>query len=163
MSSFIRQLNMYGFHKISLLNSSITNDKVEVEFVHPYFQRDEPGLLGNIKRKVTTSRHNSEKNVPEVANQDQLSKLMADVKYLHNRQAQVDVVINNLKRENSVLWRELAVLRQKHQKQIQIVNKLIQFLLTVVQPSTRRSGLGVKRRYPLMLNENPEKKTEEQF
>lgn len=158
MSSFIRQLNMYGFHKISLLNSSITNDKVEVEFVHPYFQRDEPGLLGNIKRKVTSSRYSSEKNLPEVANQDQLSKLMADVKYLHNRQAQVDVVINNLKRENSVLWRELAVLRQKHQKQIQIVNKLIQFLMTVVQPSTRRGGLGVKRRYPLMLNENPEKK-----
>ncbi|KAK5644562.1 hypothetical protein RI129_005862 [Pyrocoelia pectoralis] len=160
MSSFIRQLNMYGFHKISLLNGSVTNDKIEFEFIHPCFQRDQPGLLKNIKRKVTNpSKYSSpEKNVPEVANPDQLTKLLADVKFLHSRQAQVDVVINNLKQENSVLWRELAVLRQKHQKQIQIVNKLIQFLLTVVQPSTRRGGLGVKRRYPLMLNENPEKK-----
>lgn len=160
MSSFIRQLNMYGFHKISLLNGSVTNDKIEFEFIHPCFQRDEPGLLKNIKRKVTNpSKYGSpEKTVPEDANPVQLTKLLADVKFLHTRQAQVDVLITNLKQENSVLWRELALLRQKHQKQIQIVNKLIQFLLTVVQPSTRRGGLGVKRRYPLMLNENPEKK-----
>lgn len=95
---------------------------------------------------------------------------------MYGRQSQIDNVLNNLKQENSVLWRELAVLRQKHQTQQQIVNKvniimlqsiddfiyfffiqLIQFLVTIVQPS-RIGGLGVKRRYPLMINESPTKK-----
>lgn len=36
--------------------------------------------------------------------------------------------------------------------------QLIQFLVTIVQPNTRMSGLGVKRHYPLMLNECPQSK-----
>ena len=35
--------------------------------------------------------------------------------------------------------------------------QLIQFLVTIVQPSTRMGGLGVKRQYPLMINECPKR------
>ncbi|KAI7892212.1 HSF-type DNA-binding-domain-containing protein, partial [Mucor mucedo] len=53
-SSFVRQLNMYGFHKI---NKSHRGHKGESqnelwEFSHPNFQRGRPELLGNIKRKA---------------------------------------------------------------------------------------------------------------
>lgn len=37
--SFVRQLHLYGFKKIN-----------KNQFVHPYFQRDQPGLVKNIKR-----------------------------------------------------------------------------------------------------------------
>jgi len=57
-----------------------------------------------------------------------------------------------MKRENEVLWREVAILREKHRKQQHIVNKLIQFLVTLVH-SSRNGGLGIKRLYPLMLND----------
>ena len=56
-------------------------------------------------------------------------------------------------RENELLWREVASLRQKHSKQQQIVNKLIQFLIHLVRG---RSGLGMNlhRKRPLMLSDS---------
>lgn len=87
---------------------------------------------------------------------DDLSRVLNDVKHLRGRQASVDSQLSAMKQENAVLWRELAMLRQKHMKQQQIVNKLIQFLVTIVQPNTRMGGLGVKRHYPLMLSECPQ-------
>ena len=45
-ASFVRQLNMYNFHKIKKGNK----DKTDT-FAHKYFIRDKPSLLRNIKRK----------------------------------------------------------------------------------------------------------------
>jgi heat shock transcription factor 1 len=64
---------------------------------------------------------------------------------MKGKQESVDSRLNTMKRENEALWREVAALRQKHMKQQQIVNKLIQFLISIVQPSGR-AGLGLKRR-----------------
>ncbi|OPJ77596.1 hypothetical protein AV530_008742 [Patagioenas fasciata monilis] len=54
-------------------------------------------------------------------------------------------------RENEALWREVASLRQKHAQQQKVVNKLIQFLISLVQSNRI---LGVKRKIPLMLNDS---------
>jgi len=51
-------------------------------------------------------------------------------------------------RENEALWKEIAILRQKHHHQQQIVNKLIHFLVHLVNPS----NLGLKRIKPLMID-----------
>nr|1HKS_A Chain A, HEAT-SHOCK TRANSCRIPTION FACTOR [Drosophila melanogaster]1HKT_A Chain A, HEAT-SHOCK TRANSCRIPTION FACTOR [Drosophila melanogaster] len=52
MASFIRQLNMYGFHKItSIDNGGLRFDRDEIEFSHPFFKRNSPFLLDQIKRK----------------------------------------------------------------------------------------------------------------
>ncbi|KAF5296649.1 hypothetical protein FQR65_LT10189 [Abscondita terminalis] len=179
MSSFIRQLNMYGFRKIPILDSK-EQDTVEFEFMHPFFRRDHPEMLLNVKRKGSTKyttpvdkdgKVKKEQKCNTSVDPDNITeekvdndihdirKILLDVKELRGQYSQVDGVINSLKQENAVLWREIAILRQKQQKQLQIVNKLIQFLMTVVQPSTRRGGgIGVKRRYPLMIHANPEKK-----
>lgn len=47
-----------------------------------------------------------------------------DVKHLRGRQESVDNQLAAMKQENAALWRELALLRQKHMKQQQIVNKV---------------------------------------
>ncbi len=56
-----------------------------------------------------------------------------------------------MKKENEALWREVVTLRRKHENQQKIVNKLIQFLVGMVQP--RMGPTPVKRRYqaPLAL------------
>lgn len=46
LSSFVRQLNLYDFHK----SQSIERD--EFQFTHPFFMKDVPQLLPLIKRKV---------------------------------------------------------------------------------------------------------------
>lgn len=159
MSSFVRQLNMYGFHKISTVeNGTMDIEKDEIQFFHPYFQKDQPELLKLIKRKVTATKVGSTAPVQNIIKSDDLSKVLSDVKHLRGKQANVDSQLTSMKQENAVLWRELAMLRQKHMKQQQIVNKLIQFLVTIVQPNARMGGLGVKRHYPLMLSECPQAK-----
>nr|CAI5836784.1 unnamed protein product [Callosobruchus analis] len=159
MSSFVRQLNMYGFHKMSTVeNGTMDSDKDEIQFYHRYFQKDQPELLRNIKRKVTVSK--TESNIQNVIRHEDISKVLSDVKHLRGRQSNVDSQLSAMKQENAVLWRELAMLRQKHIKQQQIVNKLIQFLVTLVQPSApSRMGVGVKRRMPLMLDESPSRRS----
>nr|XP_023019006.1 heat shock factor protein-like isoform X2 [Leptinotarsa decemlineata] len=156
MSSFVRQLNMYGFHKLSTVeNGTMDTEKDEIQFFHRYFQKDQPDLLQNIKRKVTTSK--TENGVQNIAKNDDISKVLTDVKNLHGRQSSVDAQLSAMKQENAVLWREMAKLRKSHIKQQQIVNKLIQFLVTLVQPQAT-TRIGVKRRMPLMLNESPNRK-----
>ncbi|GLV45116.1 Heat shock factor [Carabus blaptoides fortunei] len=154
MSSFIRQLNMYGFHKISSENGGMDCDKDEIKFFHPFFQQDQPNLIKHIKRKIASSKSSTTTAEDNKVNSvDEITRVLVDVKQLRGRQESVDNQLLAMKQENAALWRELALLRQKHMKQQQIVNKLIQFLVTIVQPARGGlGGLGVKRRYPLMLN-----------
>ncbi|XP_055628025.1 heat shock factor protein isoform X2 [Toxorhynchites rutilus septentrionalis] len=163
MASFIRQLNMYGFHKItSIDNGGLRFDKDEMEFTHPCFQKDHPYLLEHIKRKIATSKQQQDdKSGLRV---EAVNRVLSEMKQMRGRQETLDTRFNSMKQENEALWREIAILRQKHMKQQQIVNKLIQFLVTIVQPS--RSGLGSmgngknKRRFQLMINDAPQSKVQ---
>lgn len=159
MASFIRQLNMYGFHKItSIDNGGLKFDKDEMEFSHPYFQKGHPYLLEHIKRKIANPKHSENEKVA-ATKAEHLNRVLHEVKNMRGRQDSLDTRFSAMKQENEALWREVAILRQKHMKQQQIVNKLIQFLVTIVQP--QRSGLGSglgKRRYQLMINDAPNSK-----
>ncbi|XP_039278052.1 heat shock factor protein isoform X3 [Nilaparvata lugens] len=159
MASFIRQLNMYGFHKnLSLESGCAKMEDVVIEFYHPCFQKNNPNLLQNIKRKMNarggTAGGGSGGGAVSASPDPMLvSQLLLDVKRMKSRQDSVDSRFNQLKMENEALWREVAIMRQKHIKQQQIVNKLIQFLLTVVQHPS--NGFSVKRRgLPLMLQDH---------
>lgn len=53
-SSFVRQLNMYGFHKVPHLQSGVLKNESPTElweFVNPFFKRDQPQLLSRVMRK----------------------------------------------------------------------------------------------------------------
>ncbi|KAJ1558726.1 stress-responsive transcription factor hsf1, partial [Cladochytrium tenue] len=53
-SSFVRQLNMYGFHKVPHLQAGSLMAEAEPElweFANPHFQRNQPGLLSLVTRK----------------------------------------------------------------------------------------------------------------
>ncbi|XP_071444638.1 heat shock factor protein isoform X2 [Hetaerina americana] len=157
LASFIRQLNMYGFRKISSVDSGgLKLDRDEMEFAHKYFLRGHSCLLSNIKRKIPTGAVHSSHSMSNSSNgnvkPELVSRVLQDVRQMKGRQETLDSRFNAMKRENEALWRELALLRQKHMKQQQIVNKVIQFLVTLVQPNRR---LAIKKTYPLMLNDSP--------
>lgn len=83
--------------------------------------------------KVTNPKPNE--NVSHtIIKQDDITKVLTDVKQMKGRQNKVDQQLSALKEENVVLWRELALLRQKHMKQQQIVNKVghFYFIITCV-------------------------------
>ncbi|XP_076850157.1 heat shock factor protein 1 isoform X2 [Brachyhypopomus gauderio] len=149
MASFIRQLNMYGFRKVVHIEQGglVKPEKDDTEFQHPYFIRGQEHLLENIKRKVTAVsniKHEDLKLSPE-----EVTKMISEVQHMKGRQESMDSKISTLKHENEALWREVASLRQKHVQQQKVVNKLIQFLVTLARSNR---VLGVKRKMPLMLN-----------
>lgn len=80
---------------------------------------------------------------------------MTDVKDIKNRQDSVDSLLTRMQNENEALWKEIAVLRHKHQRQQQIVARLMHFLLQFVQSG----NISLKRKTPLMIdNKNGDEK-----
>uniref|UniRef100_A0A3P8SPQ9 Heat shock transcription factor 2 n=1 Tax=Amphiprion percula TaxID=161767 RepID=A0A3P8SPQ9_AMPPE len=130
MASFIRQLNMYGFRKVMHIDTGIVKQERDgpVEFQHPYFKHGQDDLLENIKRKVSNTRPEDNK-----IRQDDLTKILASVHSVHSKQESIDARLATLKRENEALWREISDLRKKHSHQQQLIKKLIQFIVTLVQ------------------------------
>ncbi|XP_028919528.1 heat shock factor protein 1 isoform X1 [Ornithorhynchus anatinus] len=151
MASFVRQLNMYGFRKVVHIEQGglVKPEKDDTEFQHPYFVRGQEQLLESIKRKVTSV--SGIKSEDFKVRQDNVTKLLTDVQLMKGKQESMDSKLIAMKHENEALWREVASLRQKHAQQQKVVNKLIQFLISLVQSNRI---LGVKRKIPLMLNDS---------
>ncbi|XP_068093951.1 heat shock factor protein 1 isoform X1 [Hyperolius riggenbachi] len=151
MASFVRQLNMYGFRKVVHIEQGglLKPEKDDTEFQHPYFIRGHEHLLENIKRKVNNLSGAKTEDVK--VRQDNVGKLLTDIQVMKGKQESMDCRLLAMKHENESLWREVASLRQKHAQQQKVVNKLIQFLISLVQSNRI---LGVKRKIPLMLNDS---------
>ncbi|XP_032704178.1 heat shock factor protein 1 isoform X5 [Lontra canadensis] len=150
MASFVRQLNMYGFRKVVHIEQGglVKPERDDTEFQHPCFLRGQEQLLENIKRKVTSVSTLKSEDIK--IRQDSVTKLLTDVQLMKGKQESMDSKLLAMKHENEALWREVASLRQKHAQQQKVVNKLIQFLISLVQSNRI---LGVKRKIPLMLND----------
>ncbi|XP_076358385.1 heat shock factor protein-like isoform X2 [Tachypleus tridentatus] len=150
MASFIRQLNMYGFRKrTSLEHGSLRAEKDELEFYHRFFLKEQENLLEKIKRKTTSKTFDSTQEMTKI-----LQEVLFDVKNIHGKQDNMNSLLSKMKKENEFLWKEVAILRQKHLRQQQIVDKLIRFLVTLV----KTNGVpGIKRSLPQVLSNEPNK------
>ncbi|XP_072013544.1 uncharacterized protein [Amphiura filiformis] len=140
MASFVRQLNMYGFRKKTNIDQgALKSVREDVEFVHPHFKKGQTAQLELIKRKVSAGKED-----PKVKHEE-VNKILSDVKGMKMKQQDINGTLEAMKRENQALWGEVMMLRQRHDKQQKIVNRLIQFLLTLVNP------VGMKRKQPLAI------------
>ncbi|XP_050711159.1 heat shock factor protein-like isoform X6 [Eriocheir sinensis] len=163
MASFVRQLNMYGFHKVVSADSGgLRPERDEMEFAHQHFMRGQESLLENIKRKqqrrlasdgviftqIPTSR------TVMVEDNKNVTKLLNDVRDMKRDQDSMSSKLLNLKRENEALWREYASMRQKFTKQQQIIEKLIHFLIAMVKSPSK--GLVPKRKFSHLALEGGE-------
>jgi len=140
MASFIRQLNMYDFHKVMNAEAGgLKGDNDEIEFAHPLFQRGQEHLLEQIKRKVSVATRGATGSSIKT---EKVTEVLSEVGMLKGRQAELNGKLSVMRSENAQLWGEVQNLRQRHAKQERIVNKLIQFLGAMVQPQ----GNSLKRK-----------------
>ncbi|XP_068866983.1 heat shock factor protein 2 isoform X5 [Aphelocoma coerulescens] len=148
MASFVRQLNMYGFRKVVGVDSGIFKLERDgpVEFRHAYFRQGREDLLEHIKRKVSSSRPEENK-----IRQEDLSKIICSAQKVQIKQTTIESQLSLLKRENESLWREVSELRAKHLQQQQLIRKIVQFIVTLVQ---NNQLVSLKRKRPLLLNTN---------
>uniref|UniRef100_A0A915BG04 HSF-type DNA-binding domain-containing protein n=1 Tax=Parascaris univalens TaxID=6257 RepID=A0A915BG04_PARUN len=140
LNSLIRQLNMYGFRKMTPIERSglarAESDQDHLEFSHPYFVRDHPELLVNIKRKSASHRPADQAAV-SLATKD-LSLVLDEIRQLREKQRAMETKMTHLVKENESVWQQLSHMRSMHVKQQQVVNKLVQFLVALAQPSAQK-------------------------
>ncbi|CAI5743008.1 unnamed protein product [Peronospora destructor] len=135
--SFVRQLNLYGFHKTVL-------DSKRLEFQHPYFKRGQPDLLYHIKRKISNSNHYNQQLVSASiqnsrldAHREMSDALLREMKELRQRSDAMekrlrDVEIDNaiVRSDNLKLWKHLEAAKDKqlvmHEKMKKIMWILFQ-------------------------------------
>ncbi len=99
-SAFVRQLNMYGFVKIKNERSDETE-----EYSHIYFKRNQPNLIGFIKRISKTSLSDRQLNLINLEN-----------------------TLNFLTNSNYRLSKEVEILKERVAKQDKTVEGLIDIL-----------------------------------
>jgi heat shock transcription factor 1 len=130
LPSFVRQLNMYGFHK-SVLDSN------KREFRHKMFLRDKPQLLHLIKRKVNVTA--SPANATEKQRHDLWSEeILNEMKQLKTRSEIVekrlrDVEIDNaiVRSDNIKLWKQLEVAKDKQMIMQEKMKKILWILFQI--------------------------------
>nr|XP_044996384.1 heat shock factor protein 1-like [Jaculus jaculus] len=139
MASFVRQLNKYGFRKVAHIEQQglVKPQQDASEFQHPYFQRDQEQLLERINSRVVST--------PTVKSKDGATKLWTDVQLLKQKQESMNAELLSMKQGNQALCQEVDSLKQKYTQQQKAVNKVIQFLMPLVQS---KQGKGLKRKRP---------------
>ncbi|VDN01513.1 unnamed protein product [Thelazia callipaeda] len=151
LNSLIRQLNMYGFRKMTPIEkSSLTrseSDQDHLEFSHPNFIQQHPDLLVNIKRKTPGSRNN-ENNAVTVSSKE-INYIVDEIRQLRDKQRTMENKMAHLVKENESMWQQVSHLRNQHVKQQHVVHKLVQFLVALVQPSQK----PLKKRNLLAIDE----------
>ncbi|ORE19177.1 hypothetical protein BCV71DRAFT_178091 [Rhizopus microsporus] len=129
-ASFVRQLNMYDFHKIPhvkqgvLINRDNSNNEIW-EFSNSHFQRSRPDLLVLVTRKRNRDRDETD------SEQVNLNGLLKEIIAIKKHQNNITADLSNLRRDNEIIWQEVLSSREKHQKHQEVIAKILQFLTIV--------------------------------
>jgi heat shock transcription factor 1 len=155
-NSFVRQLNLYGFRKMAKVDrgSLATAGTVDpIEFYHANFRRGHPELLHLMQRRTNVVKSSEEHSVKS----DELNSVLKDIHVMRDRQDSISNVIGRLNSENKDLKHEVELLKRRHHKQQLVLNKLIQFVASIIYSSRLPAG---KKRSRLMITagdtEDPE-------
>ncbi|KAG8738614.1 stress-responsive transcription factor hsf1 [Ceratobasidium sp. 414] len=146
-SSFVRQLNMYGFHKVPHLQQGVLQNSTETElwqFQNPHFQRGQPDLLCLITRKKTGA--NADNAVDEAQNSAaagptpnanhsagplDMTVLNSSLTAIKKHQTSLSAELKTLQESNQHLWNEALAARDRHKKHQDTINKILKFLASV--------------------------------
>ena len=156
-TSFVRQLNMYGFRK---LQSPYTGgmdykDEEHIVFFHPDFRKNDYKRLYNIKRKLPA---NNRVNIEEVhiLNQE-VQNLKVD------NEDNIDS-LKKLKNENVALKEDVAFLQTKLNNHENVINKMYEFMMPFLKAMSKKnfnqSTSGIERIPKLMIDNGSIEKKE---
>ncbi len=123
-ASFVRQLNMYGWHKIQDVNSGSLLQGDEVwQFENPNFVRGRDDLLDRIVRNKPAKE----------TEEDELdiSALLAQLESMRKSQKLIEEDLRRVREDNEMLWKENYLARERHKAQSETLNKILRFLATV--------------------------------
>ena len=131
-ASFVRQLNMYGWHKVQDISNGTLNkdDKSNDEiwqFENPYFIRGREDLLDKIVRNKTISQESDHLEAGNLNFQSVLNEL----DQIKVNQFAIGEDLRRVRNDNKTLWQENFLTRERHQQQAQTLEKILKFLAAV--------------------------------
>ncbi|EJD05877.1 uncharacterized protein FOMMEDRAFT_79470 [Fomitiporia mediterranea MF3/22] len=144
-ASFVRQLNMYGFHKIPHLQQGVLKSETETEiwnFEHPNFRRGQPDLLCLITRKKQAQDRSADDTAIPGTMVD-INSIINGITAIKRHQATISADLNDLKASNQHLWQEALDARERHQKQQDTINRILKFLAGVFGNAAAHKGSPV--------------------
>lgn len=172
-SSFVRQLNMYGFHKVPHLQqgtlaaaSPKTSSGDSWEFSNPNFRKDRFDLLLLVKRKTQKEDEGvagvtsiEPAQIPET-NRAAYQSFLAELTALKSQQEALRSDLTNIQRENQMLWNETMASRERHLHQQQVIEKILRFLASIfscdknLNAAAAAAGINIAKRQ-LLLEDAP--------
>lgn len=174
-SSFVRQLNMYGFHKVPQLSQgslsssahgsvSASSEDTSWEFTNPNFVRGRPDLLLQVRRKVGIKDDESVGFAPGGSDGSTAAaavSILHEVAALRMQQTALRSDLSAIQRDSQLLWSETIAARERHQKQQAIIDKILRFLASVFSSdksldAAAAAGINLApRKRPVMIEEIP--------
>ena len=150
-ASFVRQLNMYGFHRSTDPRPKAVEPGMQMveHFTHDFFRRGQEHLISNITRKTSSSGRSRGKtsasatsaSEPESGDEDvrrsvaQLQRSMGmvnrmdkDVDILKGNQMQLAQTVQILVTDNKALREELARQHARIAQQNETISEVVRFL-----------------------------------
>lgn len=154
-ASFVRQLNMYGWHKVQDVTSgSMAKDEKNQEeiwqFKNPSFIRGREDLLDKIVRNKTGGQDESqESNVNFLL-------ILSELDHIRMNQIAIIEDMRRIRKDNQILWNENYATRERHQKQTQTLDKIMKFLAAVYGNSAGKifevENAPFEQQYPNQLS-----------
>lgn len=130
-ASFVRQLNMYGWHKVQDISSGLLKEdrssEEVLQFKNPYFIRGREDLLDSIVRNKAGTQDTETSDTGLVNYQH----IMSELDQIKMNQIAIIEDMRRIRKDNLTLWSESLSARERHQKQSQNLEKIMKFLAAV--------------------------------
>lgn len=136
-ASFVRQLNMYGWHKVQDVRSGsiLSNNDSRWEFENEHFKRGKEDLLENIIRQKPNSTSSGTGGNDEI----DIHILLNELETIKYNQLAIAEDLKRISKDNDLLWKENMLARERHQSQKQTLEKILRFLSSVFGPNSSKA------------------------
>lgn len=124
-SSFVRQLNMYGWHKVQDITSGAMQSGDEIrQFKSPYFIRGREELLDNIVRNKSSKGSDEE-------DETDMGRILDELDVIKANQLEIASDLNRIRSDNQMLWREAYESRERHKAHAETFERILRFLASL--------------------------------
>lgn len=139
-ASFVRQLNMYGWHKVQDVRSGSiqSNSDERWQFQNENFVRGREDLLENIVRQKPNSTANKEILVGHNGEEMDIGILLNELETVKFNQMAIAEDLKRISKDNEMLWKENMLARERHQAQQQALNKILHLLASLMGSNTTK-------------------------
>lgn len=125
-ASFVRQLNMYGWHKVQDVTAGSMGQTQEVwQFENPNFIKGREDLLDNIVRKKKNDEDDTD-----------VRKILEQLEQLKRNQLLITEDLRRVRQDNELLWKESFIARERHKIQLETLDKIMRFLASIYGNNT---------------------------